>query len=100
MDKNPFTEKEKYYPLLMKNYKIYDKVKKNKESDIKSNNKNIDKMIYFLSDKKERNSFTFFKTFIGNADDLSNNILNKKLIKVNTDNKSKSKNKKYNSSCK
>lgn len=99
MDKNPFTEKEKYYPLLMKNYKIYDKVKKNKESDIKSNNKNIDKMIYFLSDKKERNSFTFFKTFIGNADDLSNNILNKKLIKVNTDNKSKSKNKKYNSSC-
>lgn len=98
MDKNPFTEKEKYYPLLMKNYKIYDKVKKNKDSDIKSN-KNFDKMIYFLSDKKERNSFTFFKTFIGNADDLSNNILNKKLIKVNTDNKSKSKNKKYNSSC-
>ena len=98
MEKNPFTEKEKYYPLLMKNYKIYDKMKKNKDSDIKSN-KNIDKMIYFLSDKKERNSFTFFKTFIGNAEDLSNNILNKKLIKVNTDNKSKSKNKKYNYSC-
>ena len=99
MDKNPFTEKEKYYPLLMKNYKVYDRMKKNKDLDIKSNNKNIDKMIYFLSDKKERNSFTFFKTFIGNADELSNNILNKKLIKVNTDNKSKSKNKKYNSSC-
>ena len=56
-------------------------------------------MIYFLSDKKEKNSFTFFKTFIGNTDDISNDILNKKLIKVNTDNKSKSKNNLYNASC-
>ena len=57
-------------------------------------------MVYFLSDKKERNSFTFFKTFIDNTDDLSNDILNKKLIKVNTDNKSKTKNNIYsNSSC-
>ena len=99
MDKNVFNEKEKYYPLLIKNQIKHENNKKILESDLKSPNKNMDKMIYFLSDKKERNSFTFFKTFIGNTDDLSNDILNKKLIKVNTDNKSKSKNNIYNASC-
>ena len=77
MDKNVFNEKEKYYPLLIKNQIKHENNKKILESDLKSPNKNIDKMIYFLSDKKERNSFTFFKTFIGNTDDLSNDILNK-----------------------
>ena len=99
MDKNVLNEKEKYYPLLIKNQIKHENNKKLVESDLKSSNKNIDKMIYFLSDKKERNSFTFFKTFIGNTDDLSNDILSKKLIKVNTDNKSKSKNNIYNASC-
>ncbi len=99
MEKNVFSEKEKYYPILIKSQIKHENNKKIKDSEIKSTNKNIDKMIYFLSDKKERNSFTFFKTFIGNTDDLSNDILNKKLIKVNTDNKSKSKNSIYNASC-
>ena len=91
MDKNIFNEKEKYYPILIKNQIKHENSKKNKDQEIKTANKNMDKMVYFLSDKKERNSFTFFKTFIGNTDDLSNDILNKKLIKVNTDNKSKTK---------
>ena len=99
MEKNAYNEKEKYYPILIKNQIKHENNKKHKETEIKSTNKNIDKMIYFLSDKKERNSFTFFKTFIGNTDDISNDILNKKLIKVNTDNKSKSKNYLYNASC-
>ena len=100
MDKNIFNEKEKYYPILIKNQIKHENSKKNKDQEIKTANKNMDKMVYFLSDKKERNSFTFFKTFIGNTDDLSNDILNKKLIKVNTDNKSKTKNNIYsNSSC-
>ena len=98
MDKNGFNEKEKYYPILIKNQIKHDNSKKNKEPAKKTSNKNVEKVIYFLSDKKERNSFTYFKTFIGNADDLSNDILNKKLIKVNTDNKSKSKNNLYNNS--
>ena len=98
MDKNTFSEKEKYYPILIKNQIKHDNSKKNKEPVKKTSNKNVDKVIYFLSDKKERNSFTYFKTFIGNTDDLSNDILNKKLIKVNTDNKSKSKNNLYNNS--
>jgi N-terminal acetyltransferase B complex non-catalytic subunit len=96
MEKNTLMEKEKYIPILMKNKIKHGNNKKGKETE---KNKNIEKMIYFLSDKKERNSFTFFKTFIGNSDDLSKDILNKKLIKVNTDNKSKSKNSKCNSSC-
>ena len=100
MDKNIFNEKEKYYPILIKNQIKHENSKKNKDQEIKTANKNMDKMVYFLSDKKEPNSFTFFKTFIGNTDDLSNDILNKKLIKVNTDNKSKTKNNIYsNSSC-
>ena len=99
MDKNAYNEKEKYYPILIKNQIKHENKKKNKDTDLKSTNKNTDKMIYFLSDKKERNSFTFFKTFIGNTDDISSDILNKKLIKVNTDNKSKSKNNLYNASC-
>ena len=90
----------KYIPILMKSQIKHDNNKKAKDTTEKNaGNQNIEKMIYFLSDKKERNSFTFFKTFIGNTDDLSNDILNKKLIKVNTDNKSKSKNNKCNSSC-
>ena len=93
-----FNEKEKYYPIFIKN-QIRHENKKYHDPEIKSSNKNMDKMIYFLSDKKERNSFTFFKTFIGNSDDITNDILNKKLIKVNTDNKSKSKNNIYNASC-
>ena len=100
MDKNIFNEKEKYYPILIKNQIKHENSKKNKDQEIKTANKNMDKMVYFLSDKKERNSFAFFETFIGNTDDLSNDILNKKLIKVNTDNKSKTKNNIYsNSSC-
>ena len=99
MDKNAYNEKDKYYPILIKNQIKHENNKKHKDTDLKSTNKNMDKMIYFLSDKKERNSFTFFKTFIGNTDDISNDILNKKLIKVNTDNKSKSKNNLYNASC-
>ena len=99
MDKNIFNEKEKYYSILIKNQIKHENNKKYHDSEIKSSNKNMDKMIYFLSDKKERNSFTFFKTFIGNTDDITNDILNKKLIKVNTDNKSKSKNNIYNASC-
>ena len=100
MDENIFNEKEKNYMILIKNQIKHENSKKNKDQEIKTANKNMDKMVYFLSDKKERNSFTFFKTFIGNTDDLSNDILNKKLIKVNTDNKSKTKNNIYsNSSC-
>ena len=98
MEKNMLNEKEKYYPIFIKNQIKYEN-KKYHDSEIKTSNKNMDKMIYFLSDKKERNSFTFFKTFIGNSDDITNDILNKKLIKVNTDNKSKSKNNIYNASC-
>ena len=99
MNKVVFNKKEKYYPVLMKNKIRHDNNKKIKETEIKNSSKKLKKMIYFLSDKKERNSMTFFKTFIGNTEDISNNILNKKLIKVNTDNKSKSKNNIYNSSC-
>ena len=99
MDKNPFTDREKYYPILIKNKIKHGNNRKIQNSDIKSSKK-IEKMINFLSDKKEKNSFTFFKTFIGNSEDISNNIFNKKLIKVDIDNKSKSKskNKIYNSS--
>ena len=101
MDKNTFNEKEKYYPILIKNQIKHENSKKSKDTAKKISNEKADKIIYFLSDKKERNSLTFFKTFIGNTDDLSNDILNKKLIKVNTDNKSKPKNNLYNnnSSC-
>ena len=99
MDKIIFNEREKYCPLLIKGQKKKENIKKNIDSEIKSPNKNMDKLIYFLSDQKERNSFTFFKTFIGNTDDLSNDILNKKIIKVKTDKKSKSKNNIYNASC-
>ena len=97
MDKIPFNDKEKYYPMLMKNQIKYENNKKNKYIDLKSANQNKDKMLYFLSDKKERNSFTFFKT-LDNADYLSNDMLNKKFIKVNIDNKSKSKTNIYNAS--
>ena len=98
MEKNNLMEKEKYIPILMKSQIKHDNNKKAKDiTEKNAGNQNIEKMIYFLSDKKERNSFTFFKTFIGNTGDLSNDILNKKLIKVNTDNKSK--NNKCNSSC-
>ena len=98
MDKNPFSKREKYYPLIIKNKIKYDNNRKNHDSYIKSSKK-IEKMMYFLSDKKERNSFTFFKTFIENNGDMSNEIINKKLIKVKTDNKSKPKNSKYNPGC-
>ena len=59
MDKNAYNEKDKYYPILIKNQIKHENNKKHKDTDLKSTNKNMDKMIYFLSDKKERNSFTF-----------------------------------------
>ena len=88
MDKKLFNSKEKYYPISIKNQLRYENNKKLKDTKPKTLKENL----FFLSEKKERNSFTLIKTFIDINDEISKEILNKKLIKVNTDNKSKPKN--------
>ena len=57
--------------------------------------KSLEKIKRFLSDKKNNNSYSFFKNFLYNNTDneSKNDISNKKIIKVNTDNRSKPKNK-------
>ena len=67
----------------------------NKKTKEREKEKSIEKLIYFLSDKKENNSSSFINLFLYNNknNDSPNDISNKKFIKVNTDNCSKSKNK-------
>ena len=80
--KDIIDNKDIYFNIEQKNKKIHQK---------NNNNKNIDKMIYLLSDKKDKNSLSFFKTFIYNnaSLELPNYINSKKLIKVNTDHRPK-----------
>ena len=65
------------------------------KSQEKVKDQSIKNMIYFLSDKKDNTSISFIKSFIyNNGNNISSNdIQTKKVIKVNTDNSLKSKNK-------
>ena len=78
--------------LLIKN--SIDNYKKAKSKE-KSQEQNIKNVIYFLSDKKNKGSLSFIKTFLytNENNESSNNPKIKNVIKVNTDNYSKSKNK-------
>ena len=54
--------------------------------------KSIESIKNYLSDKKEKNSLSFIKnTLNNNENDIKNDITNRKIIKVNKDNRSKSK---------
>jgi hypothetical protein len=54
---------------------------------------NIEKIKNYLSEKKEKNSLSFIKNVLNNNEnDILSDIPNKKIIKVNKDNRSKSKN--------
>ena len=66
----------------------------NKNNKKLEQDKNIGKMIYILSDKKDQDSISFVQTLINNNtnNDSSNDFSNKKIIKVNKDNRTKSKN--------
>ena len=77
---------------LIKNSIDNYKKAKSKEKVQEQNKKNI---ITFLSDKKNKDSLSFIKTFLNanETNELSNDTTNKKVIKVNTENYSKSKNK-------
>ena len=77
---------------LIKNSINNYKKAKSKEKVQEQNKKNI---ITFLSDKKNKDSLSFIKTFLNanETNELSNDTKNKKVIKVNTENYSKSKNK-------
>ena len=59
----------------------------------KDKDQSVEKMIYFLSDKKDNHYLTFIKTFLYNNSNngLQNDISTKNIIKVNIDNRSKSK---------
>ena len=77
---------------LIKNSIDNYKKAKSKEKVQEQNKKNI---ITFLSDKKNKDSLSFIKTFLNTNEnnELSNDKKNQKVIKVNTENYSKSKNK-------
>ena len=83
MKKDPFMVRDIYYYIE----------EKNKEMPQKRNKK--ESPIYLLSDQKDKKSLSFFKTFLINNNtstlELSNNNSSKKIIKVNTDNRSRSK---------
>ena len=67
----------------------------NKKTKERAKDKSIEKLIYYLSDKKDNNSSSFIKLFLynNNNNESKNDISNKKFIKVNTDNNLRTKNK-------
>ena len=66
----------------------------NKKTKEREKDKSIEKLIYYLSDKKDNNSSSFIKLFLyNNNNESQNDISNKKFIKVNTDNNLRTKNK-------